>query len=240
MKTEPFVRRVMTSSEIIGRVNALAPKLLEGLAPPDLAVVLEAATLRRFQAHTILASEGHSADKMFLILEGRARTFTTTRKGDKVLLLRIPAGDGSGGRALLVRPTEYLVSTETTTDCYALVWNRSTILALTKQYPVLLENGLMIASDYLAAYRDMHVASSHHTASQRVAEVLEKLAQELGRRGFEGTEINVSNEDLANEANVTIFTVSRLLSEWQKKGLLVKSRGKVVIRLPEELVQSAS
>jgi CRP/FNR family transcriptional regulator, nitrogen oxide reductase regulator len=240
MKTEPSVRRVMTTSEITVRVNELAPRFLEGLAPSDLAVVLEAATLRRFQAHTILASEGHVADKMFLILEGRARTFTTTRKGEKVLLLRIPAGDGSGGRALLVRPTEYLVSTETTTDCYALVWNRSAILALTKQYPVLLENGLMIASDYLASYRDMHVALSHHTASQRVAEVLGKLSQDLGRRGFEGTVINVSNEDLANEANVTIFTVSRLLSEWQKKGLLVKSRGKVVIPLPEELVRSAS
>ena len=46
----------------------------------------------------------------------------------------------------------------------------------------------------------------------------------------EGIEVNVSNEELANEANVTIFTVSRLLSEWQRKGLLVKSRGRVVIR----------
>jgi CRP-like cAMP-binding protein len=236
MKTESGARG-MTAAEIAARVSALAPELLQGLAPGDLAIVLAAATLRRFSAHSIIASEGHCAGELFLILEGRARTFTTTRRGEKVLLLRIPAGDPSGGRALLAKPMEYLVSTETVTDCYALAWSRSSILYLTKQYPILLENALMIASDYLAAYRDMYLVASYHTASQRVAQVLGKLAREVGRKGFEGTVINISNEELANEANVTIFTVSRMLGEWQKKGLVMKRRGKVVVRSPEELVR---
>jgi CRP-like cAMP-binding protein len=130
---------------------------------------------------------------------------------------------------------EYLVSTETVTECSALVWSRSSILYLTKQYPVLLENALMIASGYLAAYRDLHVAAGYHNASQRVARVLGRLAREVGRRGFEGIVINVNNEELANEANVTVFTVSRMLGEWQKRGLVVKRRGTVVVRSPEEL-----
>ena len=67
----------------------------------------------------------------------------------------------------------------------------------------------MIASEYFAVLRDLHVAASHHTASERIAQVLEKLSREVGRKGFEGTVVNVSNEELANEANVTIFTVSR-------------------------------
>jgi CRP-like cAMP-binding protein len=70
--------------------------------------------------------------------------------------------------------------------------------------------------------------------------VLGNLAKGIGQRSFEGTVLNISNEELANEANVTIFTVSRLLSEWHRKGLLVKSRGSVVIRSPEELVRRAS
>jgi CRP/FNR family transcriptional regulator, nitrogen oxide reductase regulator len=237
MKTESGARRVMTASEIAARVSELAPELLQGLAPTDLATVLEAATLRRFPARSIIASEAHRADEIFLILQGRARTFTTTPKGEKLLLHRVPAGDPSGGRALLVRPTEYLMSTEAVTDCSALVWGRSSILSLTKKYPILLENALMIASDYFAAYRDLLVAASHHTASERIAQVLAKLSRELGHKGFEGTVVNVSNEDLANEANVTIFTVSRTLGEWQRKGLVVKRRGQVVVRSPEELVR---
>ncbi len=237
MKIESIGRRMMTASEIAARVSQLAPEILQGMAPADVAIVLGSATLRRFPAHTIIVSEGHCADELFLIIEGHARTFTTTRRGEKVLLLRIPAGDASGGRALLAKPTVYLVSTETVTECYALVWSRTSIQYLAKQYPIMLENALMIASEYLAAYRDMHVAASYHTASQRVAYVLGRLARDAGRKGFEGTLIHISNEELANEANVTIFTVSRMLGEWQKRGLVVKRRGQVVVRSPEELVR---
>src|SRR5437879_7853494 len=112
MKIESSGRRVMTASEISARVIELAPEFLQGMAPDDVANVLQAATLRRFPARSIIASEGHRAEEIFLIIQGRARTFTTTPKGEKVLLLRIPPGDPSGGRALLARPTEYLVSTD--------------------------------------------------------------------------------------------------------------------------------
>jgi CRP-like cAMP-binding protein len=236
MKIESGGRRAMTASEISARVTELAPQFLQGMAPDDVVNVLQAATLRRFSARSIIANEGHRADEIFLILQGRARAFTTTQKGEKVLLLRIPPGDPSGGRALLARPAEYLVSTEAVTDCSALVWSRSSMLFLTKQFPILLENALMIASEYFAVIRDLLVAASHHTASERIAQVLANLSREVGRKGFEGTVVHISNEDLANEANVTIFTVSRTLSEWQRKGLVLKRRGQVVLRSPEELV----
>ena len=48
-------------------------------------------------------------------------------------------------------------------------------------------------------------------------------------------ELDVQNEELANEANITPFTASRLLSEWQRKRILTKSRGKVLLRAPEQL-----
>jgi CRP-like cAMP-binding protein len=237
MTTESSGRRVMTASEIAGRVIELAPEFLQGMAPGNVATVLQAATLWRIPARSVIAREGDPADELFLILQGRARTFTTTSRGEKVLLMRIPPGDPSGGRALLVRPTEYLVSTESVTECTALVWSRSSILSLTKQYPILLENALMLASEYFAVLRDMLVAASHHTAGERIAQVLANLSREVGRKGFEGMVIHISNEELANEANVTIFTVSRMLGEWQKRGLVVKRRGQVVVRSPEELVR---
>ena len=57
----------------------------------------------------------------------------------------------------------------------------------------------------------------------------------MGQTVAEGVELCVRNEELANEANMTVFTVSRLMGEWQRQGLLVKSRGKVVLRMPEKL-----
>jgi CRP-like cAMP-binding protein len=68
--------------------------------------------------------------------------------------------------------------------------------------------------------------------------VLGNLANGMGQRVSEGVELNVRNEELANEANITIFTASRLLNEWQRQGILTKSRGKIVLRSPETLMSS--
>jgi CRP-like cAMP-binding protein len=237
MKTELVAKRGMTIAEVTALVNKLAPKFFEGISPRDISHILRAARLRRFQAHSVIAIEGHRADKLFLILEGHARTFLTTLRGEKIVLFWIPPGDVAGARALLSRPLNYLTSTEAVTDGFALVWRRNDILSLSKQHLPLLENALMIASDYVEIWRDLHLETSYHTASQRIARVLSGLAKGIGRKVAEGIELNVTNEELANEANVTIFTVSRLLSEWHRKGLLVKGRGRIVLHSPEELAR---
>lgn len=237
MKAEPVVKRGMTIPEVTALVSKLESRLFEGISPSDVSLILRSARLRRFQAHSLITSEGHRADKLFLIIEGHARAFVTTPKGQKIVLFWIPPGDISGARALLSRPMEYLVSMEAVTDALALVWKRPDILSLSKQHRPLLENALVIASDYVEVWRDLHLEAMYHTASQRVARVLCSLAKGLGRKVAEGIELNVNNEELANEANVTIFTVSRLLSQWHRKGLLVKGRGRVVLHSPEELVR---
>jgi CRP-like cAMP-binding protein len=156
----------MAPHEIAALVNKLNPRLLEGLAPDDLTCVLDVGTIRRFRRHALLAREGYSADNLFLLLEGLGRTFTTTPKGEKMVLLWISPGELSGGRAILSQPSKYLVSTETVTNSTALVWERKTMLSLSKRFSRLLENALLISSDYLAAYRDFHVAANYETAPQ--------------------------------------------------------------------------
>ena len=44
------------------------------------------------------------------------------------------------------------------------------------------------------------------------------------------------NEELASAANITTFTASRIMSEWQRDGLLIKERGKVLVPFPERLL----
>jgi CRP-like cAMP-binding protein len=224
--------------EIAALVGKLNPRLLEGLAPDDLTRVLGGGTIQRFRRHTLITREGFSADKLILLLNGLARIFTTTPRGEKIVLLWVSPGDISGGRAMLSRPASYLVSTETVKDSTTLVWERKTILSLSKRHPQLLENALSIASDYLAVYRDFHVAAHYETAGQRVAQVLSNLALRLGREDLSGVNIEISNEELANQAHVSIFTISRLMSEWQQKGFMLKKRRLVVLRSLEKLLQN--
>ena len=78
------------------------------------------------------------------------------------------------------------------------------------------------------------------TAPERLAYVLLSLARGIGHKVEGGIELKIRNEELANEANVTLFTASRLLSEWERDGMLLKSRGKILLLSPELLLRHAA
>lgn len=216
----------------------LKSRFLEGLSPLDLKVILTAARQRHFTSNSVVVCQGNPADHLFLLTKGRARFFFNTQEGKKVILLWLTAGEIFGGAALLSNPSSYLVSTETLKDTSMLVWDRATLRNLAPRYPRLLENAMLIAYDYLAWYVADHVALISHTARQRLAGVLVCLAQTIGEKVPGGFEFDATNEELAGAANVTAFTASRLLSEWQDKGAVLKRRGKVLLRSPERLLHT--
>lgn len=230
----------MTPSEIAVAVRDLKPRFLEGLAPPEIEAVVAAAKVRRYLPHSVVTNQDHPAEHMFLLVSGRARYFYITPDGRKTLLLWIPPGETFGGAAFLSQPFPYLVSVEIVKNSFVLAWDRATIREFATGCPRLVENALLIAFDYLVAYRAMHVSLTCHTARQRLATVLVNLASGIGRAVPEGIELDVSNEELANEANVTLFTASRMLSQWQRRGMVLKNRGKVLLRSPEQLLSQES
>jgi CRP-like cAMP-binding protein len=230
-------RAGMTSSQAAAILTGLQPRFFEGLNPAEARSIVAAARRRRFDANSVITSEGDAAEHLFLMLDGGARYYTLSPEGKKIVVRWIRPGELVGGATFLTKPLEYVLSTEAVKNSSALVWDRTTIRSFAATSPRLLENALLLAYDYLVHYRILHVAASTQSAPQRLAQVLGYLAKEMGERVPGGVELRVSNEELAHEANVTVFTVSRLMGEWQRKGLLTKSRGKVVLRLPEELIR---
>jgi CRP-like cAMP-binding protein len=116
-----------------------------------------------------------------------------------------------------------------------LVWDRATIRGLIARNPRLLENALLAASDFLTWHLSSYIALACHTARHRVAQVLVTLARTIGEKTSGGVVLQITNEDLANAANVTPFTASRLMAGWQRDRALVKRRGTILLRSPERL-----
>jgi CRP/FNR family transcriptional regulator, nitrogen oxide reductase regulator len=210
-------------------------RFLEGVSAFDLELIMAASRSRPFVANSVVINQGDPADYFFLLTKGCARHFSISEEGRKVLLLWLSPGDVFGGSALLQEQSSYLFSTEVVKDSLALVWQRSVIRDLVARFPSLQENALSIASDYLAWFHASHLALISHTARQRLARVVTSLAQGIGRKVPGGMELDITNEQLANAANVTPFTASRLLSEWRRNGAVTKSRGRVVVRAPQRL-----
>ena len=218
--------------------DPLRIRLLEGLSREERNSILEAASYRRLSRHTVVTNQEERANHLFLLLKGSARYFFIAPGGQKIYLLWLASGEIFGGATLLPEPSFFLVGTEIVRDSSALVWQRNTIRSLAARYPKLLENGLTIANDYLTWYLASHLSLVCHTARQRLAHVLVSLSSGIGKKRPEGVDLEITNEQLANTANITLFTASRLMSEWQRSGALAKTRGRVLLRHPEQLLSS--
>lgn len=216
-------------------MREIRPRFFERLTPSEITAVTSAAKQRRYLRGSVIINQATPADHFFLLTSGRARYFYWTRDGRKVILLWLPAGEVFGVAALLLQHSDYLVCTEAVKDSSVLVWDRSTMRILMARYPQLTDNVLNIMQDYLIAYRAIHVSLACHAAPQRLAQVLVSLAEGIGRSVTGGIELDIRNEELANEANITTFTTSRLLREWQHKGALRKRRGKLLLQSIEKL-----
>jgi len=213
----------------------LKASFLDGLSSANIEEIVAEATTRRFPANSVVINQGQPAGRLFLLTEGRARYFFIAEGGRKLLLHWLVPGEIFGGAALLKEPSPYIVGTEMAENGAVLVWSRTSIRGLAGRYPQLLENALPIFGDYLALYVATHVSLTCHHARQRLAQLLVTLAGAIGRVTRDGIELDVTNEELANASNLTVFTASRLLNDWQRRGALTKSRGKLLLRSPERL-----
>lgn len=229
-----------TSGRVVGLPKQLRPRLLSGLSNAELNAILSDAKHRRFTASSVVLYQGDPAERLFLLTSGLGRHFVTTNEGKKIPLHWLTAGQIFGGAALVAARIHYLASTELLSDSCALVWDRQTIRALISRFPEVLDNALSISvTEHIAWMVASQVSLTSDDARARIAHYLLSLACGIGVLSPEGIELQIKNEDLAAGANVTPFTASRTLSQWQRVGMLTKRRGKVVLRKAELLFSTS-
>jgi len=211
-------------------------RLFQQLSRDAVSTILGLASSRRFAANSIIFQQESSADRLYMVRTGQARYFYLTQHGKKLILTWVRAGEIFGINALMPAHTSYLVSAETLHASELLIWEKNVIRGLAIQYPALWENVMQTTSDYLAFYIATHLGLVSHAARARVADLLITLATRLGHAGPDGIELEITNQELADTANVTHFTVSRFLRKWQQQRILAKRRGGVVIHSPSQLL----
>jgi CRP/FNR family transcriptional regulator, nitrogen oxide reductase regulator len=210
-------------------------ELFRGLKRQEIEIILAAARTRRVSARSVMTYQGEPAEHIMLLWTGRARYFFEIPNGKKLILVWVTPGRTFGGAALASEPYRYLLSTETVCDSVVLVWDARTIRQFAQRFPQILQNAFRAALDYLSWYIAAHAALCSQTARQRLASVLLGDASSMGQKVSGGIEFDITNEELANAANITPYTTSRILSEWQKAGVIRKRRGRIVVNSAEKL-----
>lgn len=214
-------------------------RLFQQLSVEAVSTILALASASRFPANSNIFLQEASADRLYMVKSGQARYFYLTPGGKKLILTWLRPGEIFGINSVMPASSSYLVSAETLHESELLIWEKDVFRGLAARYPGLWQNIMQTTSDYLAFYIATHVGLISHTARERVADLLITLAMRLGRAGREGIELEITNQELADTANVTHFTVSRFLREWQQRSILEKRRGGVVIHSPSQLLKAS-
>jgi CRP-like cAMP-binding protein len=202
----------------------------EGLTAPESKAVLAAARQETISPRQLLQREGEPATRLWLLVTGRAAAYRLAHDGGKLFLRWGLPGDPFGLATIVRAPARYLVTVEAVQEGSLLAWDLPSCRALVLRCPSLSKAVNSVVSNYLDGLIDALSARSFQTAEQRLARMLVVSARQLGRTGREGIELDLTNEQLAVTAQVSLFTATRKLSKWQDLGILKKHRGKIVLR----------
>jgi CRP-like cAMP-binding protein len=216
--------------------GGFAERLLDGIEPDARRKIIAESRRRLLQPAQVLCRAGEPADRLFVLSKGRVRFGRLGRSGREIVMGILGPGDVFGLGSILAAQVEYIGTAEALERGEAFVWTRDVIQRLAEEHPQIAGNMLHVAILYVAQFAERHERLLSRTAEQRLAHALMRLGSRAGTPSPAGVEVRINNDQLASLADVSPFTASRLLKDWDRSGTVSKARGSVRIVAPEKLL----
>jgi CRP-like cAMP-binding protein len=139
-----------------------------------------------------------------------------------------------------VRPdATYPVTAQALESSSALVIESKLLRDMMQTRPYLNIGLMQLMTGYIQEMQNRYRELATEKVERRLALTILRLASQIGIKSQGQIELPLSQQDIAEAAGSTIFTVSRTLSEWEKRGLIETGRGRIVMRNPHGLVKIA-
>jgi CRP/FNR family transcriptional regulator, nitrogen oxide reductase regulator len=195
--------------------------------------ILAAAVPQMLTARQVLATEGEPASAFYLVVVGHLKLSKIAPDGREVIARFIGPGDPFAGIVVLGHPT-YPVSATAVEPARVLRWARPVAIDLADRHPQLRANIQQEITRHMTDALERVSELTTERVSQRVARTLLRLAEHDGHVRGQSIEIAhpITRQELADLCGTTLFTVSRLLSRWEERGLVESTRGHVTLRQP--------
>jgi CRP/FNR family transcriptional regulator, nitrogen oxide reductase regulator len=218
------------------RIVSLPPApLFKGLGQNELAELAASAREWRVSQKQPLFNEGEPTRELSLLSAGRAKITQLSAGGDVVILRLAVTGEVVGGLGL-TPGAPHPATPVALEPCDILSWEMRAFGALAERFPALHLNALRILAERVRDIEERYLELATETVAPRLARTLLRLLGQVGRPYGGGALISLSREELAQMTGTTLFTVSRLLSQWEARGFLKAGRESVIVGDPRGLV----
>ncbi|UYV36505.1 Crp/Fnr family transcriptional regulator [Rhodobacteraceae bacterium D3-12] len=199
--------------------------------------ILDQASSKRFEAGAHIFDEGLPAERFYMLLDGYVRVVRVTNTGEQVTALHIPAGQLLGIARALGRDT-YPATAITASEALALSWPMRLWDTFMAEYDGFATETYKTVGLRVGEMNNRVVELATQQVERRVANALLRLINQTGRKVDGGIEINfpITRQDLSELTATTLHTASRLLSAWEKAGLVESKRKRIKVLDPHGLV----
>ncbi len=212
----------------------------QGLPGEALDDIVRYARARRYEKNALVFQQGLAADAFFVLLDGRLKVVQTTEEGQQIVVRFVNPGEIFGIAAAIGRDT-YPGTALAAAESVALAWEQAYWPALVAKYPTVAANTLRAVGSRLLEQHTKVGEMATQRIERRIARLLLRLVGQAGKKSGDGIEIDfpVSRQDLAEMTGATLFTVSRVMSAWDKSGVIASGRQRIIVRDAHALVQIA-
>ena len=200
--------------------------------------ILDQATSRRYDEGVAIFDEGAPAERFFMLLDGYVRVIRVTPTGEQVTALHIPAGQLMGIARAIGKDT-YPATAITATESIVLSWPMRLWDSFVSDYDGFATETYKTVGNRMGEIHNRVVELATQQVEQRVANALLRLISQTGRKVSDGIEIDfpITRQDLSELTATTLHTASRLLSAWEKQGLVRSKRKRIKVLDPHALVE---
>lgn len=199
--------------------------------------ILDQATSKRHDEGAEIFHEGREADRFLLLLDGYVRVVRTTSTGEHVIMRHIPPGQLIGIAQALGRTT-YPATAIAASEALTLSWPARLWPSFVQRYEgFATETWATVGARLEQLHNDMADLATK-AVEQRVAAAVLRMVNQTGRKVEEGIEIAfpLTRANIADMTGTTLHTVSRLLSAWEKDGIVESRRRHIIVTAPHRLV----
>jgi CRP/FNR family transcriptional regulator, nitrogen oxide reductase regulator len=168
---------------------------------------------------------GNPADRLNIVAAGMVKMARPTPDGQDVLLDFLGPGEHFGSLTDL-GDSSYQEDVTAHTACCILYTTAETFRNILKAYPVVAISSLEMVARRLRNAQSTIEQLSAYPVEHRVASTLLHLAEKRGKEQDRGTliEMPLSRQDIADMTGAKVETVSRVMSEFRRSGLIDSGR----------------
>ncbi len=210
---------------------------LLGISKEQVDEIVKRGRLRDLQSGAVLFRQGDPATQSFVVLKGRLKLGILHELGKEVLVRYIGPGE-LAAMITVLQGRDYPVSAEAVGATRVIVLEKQAMLKIIEEYPSVALNMIRNALDRLEELQNRYLELYAERVEQRIARSLLRIMKQSGKRSGDEIVIDfpITRQSLADYTGTTLYTVSRTLSAWEKKGWVKSKRERIIIANPHALV----